>query len=449
MRGSAVFRTGVAPGGALAGPWVRDPLWTRARAVPSLDLRFADNKSLVDATTGQNLVTFTRASNGTFVGSNGVLQTASTDAPRFDHNPITGESLGLLVEEQRANLVTNSSAIGAATGTPGTLPTSWGVIGGATGLTSEVSGIGTENGIPYVDFRFSGTAGNNFLTIVPLTGVIGYVTGTTYTASIYTKLVAGAVPTGLVPTLRIRYNLSPSGSTDISTGFTISNTGSLIGNRFSSTGTTTGTLSGAGLMFLQLNYTSGQVVDFTIRIGLPQLEQGAFATSVIPTTTAAATRSADVASITGSAFSRWYSQSEGTVFVSAHTAPANTIAQQLHDLSNSATPLTDRTFTRRNTSGGIATAIRTGNVLQVDQSTGVTVAGSALCAHALSYAPTFAASAANGAAPVESSITTYPTVNQIALGQAYNGVQYLNGHIRRLTYWPTRLANSTLQTLTQ
>jgi hypothetical protein len=47
--------------------------------VPSLDLRFADNKSLVDATTGANLVTFTRASSGTYVGSDGVLRTAVTN----------------------------------------------------------------------------------------------------------------------------------------------------------------------------------------------------------------------------------------------------------------------------------------------------------------------------------------------------------------------------------
>jgi hypothetical protein len=79
MRGSAVFRTGVAPGGALAGPWVQNPLWTAARAVPSLDLRFADNKSLVDATTGAQLVTFTRASSGTYVGSDGVLRSARTN----------------------------------------------------------------------------------------------------------------------------------------------------------------------------------------------------------------------------------------------------------------------------------------------------------------------------------------------------------------------------------
>jgi hypothetical protein len=38
----------------------------------SLDLHFAKTKSLVDATTGANLVDFTRASSGTYVDSEGV-----------------------------------------------------------------------------------------------------------------------------------------------------------------------------------------------------------------------------------------------------------------------------------------------------------------------------------------------------------------------------------------
>jgi len=79
MRGSGALRTGVTPGGALAGPWVQNSLWTAARAVPSLDLRFADNKSLTDAVTGASLVTFTRASSGTLVGSDGVLRSAVTN----------------------------------------------------------------------------------------------------------------------------------------------------------------------------------------------------------------------------------------------------------------------------------------------------------------------------------------------------------------------------------
>jgi hypothetical protein len=75
----------------------------------SLDLDFATNKTLNDNISGNNLITFTRNSIGTYVDSNGVIQTATANTPRFDHDPETGESLGLLVEESRTNLLLNSS----------------------------------------------------------------------------------------------------------------------------------------------------------------------------------------------------------------------------------------------------------------------------------------------------------------------------------------------------
>jgi len=46
-----------------------------------------------------------------------------------------------------------------------------------------------------------------------------------------------------------------------------------------------------------------------------QLEAGSFATSYIPTTTTALTRSADVCSIAGADFSGFYNQSEGTMLI--------------------------------------------------------------------------------------------------------------------------------------
>jgi hypothetical protein len=70
---------------------------------PSLNLDFAKTKAL------DPRVTFTRASTGTFVGSNGLIQTAASGAARFDQNYATGESLGLLVEEARTNYMTQSS----------------------------------------------------------------------------------------------------------------------------------------------------------------------------------------------------------------------------------------------------------------------------------------------------------------------------------------------------
>jgi len=56
-----------------------DQLWNLAGARPTLDLNFAHSKSLVDATTGSSLVDFTRASSGTYVGSDGLIKTATTN----------------------------------------------------------------------------------------------------------------------------------------------------------------------------------------------------------------------------------------------------------------------------------------------------------------------------------------------------------------------------------
>jgi hypothetical protein len=42
------------------------------------------------------------------VNASGLIASAAVNEARFDHNPATGESLGLLVEEARTNLVTYS-----------------------------------------------------------------------------------------------------------------------------------------------------------------------------------------------------------------------------------------------------------------------------------------------------------------------------------------------------
>jgi hypothetical protein len=66
---------------------------------PTLDLNFAGARAL------DPRVTFTRSSVATRVGPDGLLQTVAPNVARFDHSPTTRESLGLLVEEQRTNLL--------------------------------------------------------------------------------------------------------------------------------------------------------------------------------------------------------------------------------------------------------------------------------------------------------------------------------------------------------
>jgi len=57
-------------------------------------------------------ITFTRASTGTYFNSAGVMQTAAVNAPRWDYDPVTLALRGLLIEEQRANLLLNSATLG-------------------------------------------------------------------------------------------------------------------------------------------------------------------------------------------------------------------------------------------------------------------------------------------------------------------------------------------------
>jgi hypothetical protein len=334
---------------------VHNALWRSAKAVPSLDLRFADSKSLVDSRTGQSLITFTRASSATFIDSAGTLQTAAVDVPRFDHNPTTGESLGLLVEEQRTNLLLNTATLSTQSVT---------VTAAAHTLSFYGSGTVTLSG--------ASTAG-------PAVG-------------------SGAFPA------RTTLTFTPSAGT-----LTLTVTGSV---------------------------TSAQ------------LEAGAFATSYIPTTAAAATRSADVASITGTNFSSWYRQDEGTVFA-RYSFPQSPTAGGARVFVFSSAAATGLIWLRAQ--GGVNRIydVTDVSVSQAAFNQGAYAAGVEYRAALATKANDFGF-AENGGAPQSDSSGTMPSVDRVGIGMEPIGNSTQgNVHIRRLTYWPQRLPNSTLQAITQ
>ena len=641
MRALGASRTSLVPGGVLAGPWVKNDLWRKARAVPSLDLRFADNKSLTDAVTGASLVTFTRASNGTYTDSAGVLQTATTDAPRFDHSITssttnlvlrseefdtvnwtklgstvtpnatssptgattadklvesatnaehlgrqivsgysagaavscsifvkaaertslkirvldtvvnangfegaintaggttagsssgtgtltsvtatnvgnswwkivvvgvvsstsisclfdvfvlsgnassstvyagngtsgiylwgaqleqsatvgpyvptttaaatsnTTESLGLLVEEQRTNSVANNTMVGAVAGTPGTIPTGWiYATDSSNGLTLSIVGTGVENGINYIDFRFNGTT-----VASPATCAIGIVnataaTGQTWTASTYWKLAAGTA-TGITG-WQIGIIESTAGGSFVTGAFyaqTAPTSAALITQRPAATRTLSGGAT-IGLVTYPINVSvaGNTAIDFTIRIGLPQLEQGAFATSPILTSTAAATRNADVASITGSAFSGWYRQDEGTVFAEGRAVNNGVIAVANDGSFDNRKPQLNLGAIGSVDANYVAAGSLVASFTQVS-SVGISNRW------ATAYAVDNFGFSSNGLAPAQDSSGALPSgINALRLGSFQNGSSYANGPIKRLCFWPARLPNSTLQALTQ
>jgi hypothetical protein len=415
--------------------------------VPSLDLRFADNKSLVDAVTGASLVTFTRASSGTFVDSAGVLQTAATDVPRFDHNPTTLESLGLLVEEQRTNSIRNNTMVGAVAGTPGTIPTNWTLVAVA-GLSSSVVGTGTENGIAYIDVQINGTPTTSTFSNIIFDTSIAASPGQAWASSVYVKLAAGSLTnTSIAQEIR---EVTALGTFLANSTQTVTPTSAALNTqRALLTRTLNNALTTNVRPIVSFQTTNGAAIDITLRIGLPQLEQGAFATSVIPTTTAAVTRSADVASITGSAFSLWYRQDEGTVFADARTQQS----ASGHILAGVSTgSFASSAYLSKETDNALKAApdASPSNLNIVLQS----VTSNVALRSALAFtAGTGSASAVmNGGTVGTDASTGIPiTMSQMGIGCApWNiGTNAWNGTIRRLTYWPTRLSNASLQSITQ
>jgi hypothetical protein len=181
-----------------------------------------------------------------------------------------------------------------------------------------------------------------------------------------------------------------------------------------------------------------------IAVDYAQLENGAFSTSAIGTTTSAAvTRSADVASITGSAFSSWYRQDEGTVFADVARSPAVTTRYP------SIVGINDGTSSNRIQVYGLdyddryTHEIVAGGSAQVSFNQTQVFTPNTFNKLAVAIKTNDTAFVAGGLITLADSSVTLPTVNQLLL----NGVD--SRTIRRLTFWPTRLSNASLQQLTQ
>jgi hypothetical protein len=390
--------------------WAKNELWRRAQAVPSLDLRFADNKSLVDATTGQSLVTFTRTSSGTFTDSAGTLQTAATDVPRFDHNPTTGESLGLLVEEARTNLRLNSATY---------QPTSGGTPAAYT--VDQVAPDGTTTG--------SRQTAATPRTFEDYTGIANAL----YTFSFYCRVTSG--------TASFSFQLKNAATDTVITSDS-SPVATTTWKRFSISGTTNGATPGARVELV------GVVPGFVL--WGTQLEAGAFPTSYIPTTTAAATRAADVASITGSAFSSWYRQDEGTVFVDAlRTYSGNfPVFPNIYSFNDGTANNLFGLYGAQSTQNVTNFSIQSGGASQTDfVQVATNVPGPNRIAQAL--AVNSSTLAANGALTLQDSSVAMPVgINRVSIGSDRASAAQWGGTIRRLTYWPQALP-SRLQSITQ
>jgi hypothetical protein len=412
---------------------------------PSLMLDFA-NSGVLDPR-----ITFTRASTATYFDASGTLQSAATDAPRLDYNPSTLAAQGLLIEESRTNSIRNNTMVGAVAGTPGTAPTNW-FISPSAGVTSSVVGTGTENGVTYIDVRFNGTpsATANCVIGFETANAIAALTGQTWTNSTYLKLAAGSLTNITGVNLGIIENTS-GGVFVAGALYPLSSptSAALSTQRQSATRTLSGGATVAAVQpTFSVGVTNGLAIDLTLRIGLPQLELGAFATSVIPTTSTAVTRAADVASV--NTLSPWFNASSGTLYgeITDAAITVSGISRRIATIGDA--PNTDVIAVAYAGATGVSTAFVTDN--NVNQATFLSPSGAYAqpTKVALAYAANDFQASVNGSAFSAVTSGTVPTVTKMSLGDAIITAvgRNLNGHLRRVTYYPRRLSQAELIAIT-
>jgi hypothetical protein len=268
-------------------------------------------------------VTFTRTGNtATVVNSSGYVVGINADLPRFDYDPITLACKGLLIEESRTNLLTYSDDFRDTSAAGSTRP--WVYITNST-ISANVAGITSPDGTENADKLIGTTTANNQNHIIQqayTTSAISYV---------FSVFVKAAERNWIL------LNDSLSGAqcffdTSAGTvGTATSCTGSIsnFGNGWYRCSIAFTGVAGASLGRIFIARTGsattwiGNDIDGVYLFGA-QLEAGAFATSYIPTEATALTRNADVASMTGTNFSDWYNQSEGTFVFNAVTSGTTT-----------------------------------------------------------------------------------------------------------------------------
>jgi hypothetical protein len=359
--------------------------------------------------------------------------------PRFDYDPVTLAPRGLLIEEQRVNLLLYSEQFDNVL---------W--IKGNTTVTANATT--SPDGTVDADKLTENTA--NAVHDVSQVAVVLAASGATYSLSVFLKaaersfafvgftgaamnapFVSVDLTTGVVTA--VNGTVASSSSTAFGNGWwrvTITATTITTGN------VTPGVRVSADGLWANRIYTG----DGTSGLFLygAQTELGAFATSYIPTVASTVTRAADVAVMTGTNFSSWYNASEGTMVAFYNTTTA-AVSSALGAFGVSDTTSNERMQIRRNnvnTNAGFL--VVDGGVTQYSQTV---VAASGPYRSALAYANGDIRGVNNGTLATAGS-GTIPTVTQAEIGFG-QGIGYLNGHLSSVTYYATRLTNAQLQAL--
>jgi hypothetical protein len=387
---------------------------------PTLNLNFAGTKTL------DPRITFSRPSPQTYFDAKGVMRTAPANVPVFDHDPITGESLGYVGYEQRTNLLL-WSAYGGASGE--TAPTGW-IINFNTGVTTTAPSVRFSGGI--VATQTGTMQREHYVQNLTL------VAGTTYTLSAYFH--TGTSATEIILAV-VGLTAGFSGSDRVlGSSFTVA-------GRYSITFTPVANdLVGIRIGLGCLGSATGTVIH-----ELPQLEAGAFPTPYIKTEASQVTRAASSAVMTGDNFSSWYRPDQGTFVVDwAKVAPSAFQAVIGASGGTSSNVIVIGHGSISGSNNNLRLDITAGGVSQASITTITNSLSSTFYRTSGAYKVNDFAVVTNGNSAVTDTSGILPVVNRLNIGtnSAGNG-GFLNGYIRSIQYYPQRLTDAQLQALSR
>lgn len=382
----------------------------------------------------------------------GYLKT--TSAARYaiplDHDPLTGDPLGVLIEEQRTNLLTRSQEFDDA-------------------ANAKVRATITANALTAPDGTVTAdklvedtTAGNSHVLnrIMTHSAPIGVYTYTVYAKkggrnNLIVKLMED--PAGTIRTYSVNFNLD--------TGTVVETYG---------TGSPTGTghsIEGIGQGWYRCRVTQSvtSITRFDVQRQLwtgdsipdnptydgdgasgvylwgEQLEAGAFPTSYIPTAGSQVTRADDNPTLLTSAFP--WSAISGTLVAVGRWGGLDAATAAFCALDDGTSTEEYRLFANNSAKSAQLTIVDEGSTLVDLSGLGTQNAGDRVkFAAAWQENDAAAISTGGGGLNTDTSVTL-PTVTILRVGRRRNG-GHLNGHLEALVYIPRRATNEELQAFT-
>ena len=398
-----------------------------------------------------NVSAYTPTTNSLITKYQPALQTAGNNVARFDHNPTTGESLGLLIEESRTNLFTYSEEFDNAVWFKGQTSIIANTILAPDGtLTADKVIPSTVSAGHSIQRTYTTTANTNYTMSVYLKkGEYKYVrlhwgkSGSPYTR------------------IRIIINLDDGSFTNTDSGTPTSITTRSVtdvGNGWyrCSLGGIFDTTSTDGTLVAEILDDSQNVThtgnDYSgLYFWGAQLEIGSFPTSYIKTTGSQVTRSDDDASITGTNFSDWYNvNNEGSVYleVTENGVGNNSGAVWF----NNGTVNRGFGYRRQNAGADLEFAYRQpdGSYMSAEVSNSLSVGSPDKIT--LGFSSSTISASINGSSAVTDTDNIYVDVNQLRIGyaQILGSSPYIwCGTIKKLSYYPIKLTDNELQDLSE